>query len=160
MTLPCHGRLFLTQGGNVRPGAGVLVEYEPPNDWSTFGTSPTVLMASLPPFRYSCWKNAVIGAWLCGPTFTVPYGPSSETCFSAAWSFFWPPERSPLTFFRPSTRPHALMKNPYVNVLAACGAAAPNGGIVLNHLPIIALYALAAGVFRSPAVPAPPAYAP
>ena len=37
------------------PGAGVDAEKLPPNVWVTPGTAPTVLMASLPSLRKSCW---------------------------------------------------------------------------------------------------------
>ena len=54
IALPCHGRLFLTHFGKLRPGDGVFDEYVPPNVWSTAGTSPTVFVASLPSFVISC----------------------------------------------------------------------------------------------------------
>src|SRR5216117_1240486 len=99
--------------------------------------------------------------WLYLSRWIGPYAVGSTTFLIAACSFFWPPEMSPFTAWRPLIRPHVLMKKPNVNVDDACGAAAPNGGIVLNHLPITWFeYFFAAGVARSPAVPAPPTYAP
>ena len=46
--LPSHGRLFFSQPGKLRPGAGVEPLNVPPNVWSTFGMADTVLTASLP----------------------------------------------------------------------------------------------------------------
>ena len=40
LILPCHGSFFFTQGGQVRPGAGLFGPNMPPNVWSTFGTKP------------------------------------------------------------------------------------------------------------------------
>ena len=48
ISFPIHGSDRFTHCGKVRPGAGVFVENVPPNVWSTPGTSPTVLIASLP----------------------------------------------------------------------------------------------------------------
>src|SRR2546423_15370631 len=94
--------------------------------------------------------------WLYLSRWIVPYAVGRTVVLIAAWSFFWPPEMSPFTAWRPLMRPHVLMKKPYVNVDAACGAAAPNGGVVFNPLPVMLLPRFfPAAVSSEPPVPAP-----
>ena len=48
LILPCHGVDFFTHGGWVRPGGGLVFLNSPANDWSTFGTKPTIAVPMLP----------------------------------------------------------------------------------------------------------------
>src|SRR2546423_14637689 len=79
--------------------------------------------------------------WLYLSRWIVPYAVGRTVLRIAAWSFFWPPEMSPFTACRPLMRPQVLMKKPYVKVVDACGAAAPNVGFVFNFM-LLLLFAL------------------
>src|SRR2546423_14774573 len=95
--------------------------------------------------------------WFYWSRWIVPYAVGSTVFLIAACSFFWPPEISPFTACRPLIRPHVLMKKPYVKVDAACGAAAPNGGVAFNPFPLrLFAWFFAAPGGERPGRPCPP----
>ena len=73
-SLPTHGRLRFSQGGNVRPGGGDVCLNVPPNDWSTFGMYWTVLTSVFPGWAKIWYDHSPSIAWRFLSSLTVPNG--------------------------------------------------------------------------------------